>query len=601
MQSVSYAYDALNRLYTVSEGGVTEATHSYDVNGNRASLIYANGNVTAYTYNLANWVTSVTNSDGAGTISAFSYSYYASGSQHTKTDHSGVTTTYTYDGLNRLTSESEAGGVTLTYAYDAAGNRTSLTATGTEAYTVAYTYDLNNRLLSETKTAGGITEATSYTYDANGSQLSRTTGAAVVTYAYDLFDRQTEVHTPTQIIQYAYNASGLRIEKRIGTNATRFLLDGANVAAEVNGSSAVTYLRGLNLLKREAGSTASYYLFNAHGDVVNLTDANGTSTKSYAYDAFGVEKNPSNSDANPFRYCGEYYDAETETYYLRARYYSPAGGRFTAEDPARDGTNYYAYAACNPILFFDPWGLKVIETEDFKLGQAGRMDGAVPHPLKANKYAVDLAVGFSMAAGVLADTLLEGAITLAHVTQCAENELIRSTYPIVNTKDYVYGQGIETDGVPYGVGTMDYNGCEVVAVHNSMITLGNPQRLGDVIRYFESGSLFLEGIFGTYITDIPEYFKSWGYQVDTLFASDTTMYSEFDAAFSGATTAVLSFYNSADEMSIHTLSISHSGNGGLTIYNLYDDATEPASRSSFYDLFTKNYSDRIPIVMYTIS
>jgi RHS repeat-associated protein len=219
-----------------------------------------------------------------------------------------------------------------------------------------------------------------------------------VTFAYDLFDRQTEVHTPTQIVQYAYNASGLRIEKRIGTNATRFLLDGANVAAEVNGSSAVTYLRGLNLLKREAGSTASYYLFNAHGDVVNLTDANGTSTKSYAYDAFGVEKNAASYDANPFRYCGEYYDAETETYYLRARYYSPAGGRFQQEDahwsPAnmiygdtpkkinerqdklglsyyafmpqlsaiRQAGNLYVYCSGNPVFYSDPNGSIAITT-----------------------------------------------------------------------------------------------------------------------------------------------------------------------------------------------------------------------------------------------
>ena len=35
----------------------------------------------------------------------------------------------------------------------------------------------------------------------------------------------------------------------------------------------------------------TYYTQNAHGDVVNLTDATGAITKSYTYDAFGVEKN----------------------------------------------------------------------------------------------------------------------------------------------------------------------------------------------------------------------------------------------------------------------------------------------------------------------
>lgn len=49
-------------------------------------------------------------------------------------------------------------------------------------------------------------------------------------------------------------------------------------------------------------------------------------------DAFGNEVNPSNEDSNPFRYCGEYYDVETGTYYLRARYYDPRIGRFLSED-----------------------------------------------------------------------------------------------------------------------------------------------------------------------------------------------------------------------------------------------------------------------------
>ena len=66
--------------------------------------------------------------------------------------------------------------------------------------------------------------------------------------------------------------------------------------------------------------------------MVNLTDSTGAITKSYTYNAFGVEKNIDDSDTNAFRYCGEYYDAETGTIYLRARYYDPAIGRFISRD-----------------------------------------------------------------------------------------------------------------------------------------------------------------------------------------------------------------------------------------------------------------------------
>jgi len=76
------------------------------------------------------------------------------------------------------------------------------------------------------------------------------------------------------------------------------------------------------------------------------------------YNKATVEAGPDTTpDNNPFRFCGEYWDSETGTYYLRARFYDPQNGRFTSEDPIRDGLNYYTYAINNPIMYFDPLGL----------------------------------------------------------------------------------------------------------------------------------------------------------------------------------------------------------------------------------------------------
>ncbi len=67
-------------------------------------------------------------------------------------------------------------------------------------------------------------------------------------------------------------------------------------------------------------------------------------------------------DDNPFRYCGEYFDKETGTIYLRARYYNPAIGRFITEDSylgeSNDplSLNLYTYCSSNPINFWDPTG-----------------------------------------------------------------------------------------------------------------------------------------------------------------------------------------------------------------------------------------------------
>ncbi len=63
------------------------------------------------------------------------------------------------------------------------------------------------------------------------------------------------------------------------------------------------------------------------------------------------------SSANSTEFTGRENDG-TGLYYLRARYYSPAIGRFISQDPLGElgGLNSYAYAAGNPINLIDPAG-----------------------------------------------------------------------------------------------------------------------------------------------------------------------------------------------------------------------------------------------------
>ena len=334
VHNITYTYDNLNRLSTVKENGTVEATYTYDTNGNRASLTLGNGVVTTYSYNLANWVTALTNKKSNNTVlSGYTYTYYASGNQKSKTDNTGKVTSYVYDDLGRLTQESETGGVTLSYTYDAAGNRTKLTATGSENYVTNYTYNNANQLTSEVKTVGSTAQTTSYTYDNNGNMLSKTSPEGTQANTYNKLNQLVASINAGVTSSYTYNADGIRTSKTVGTTTTDFLLDGGNVVGEIEGSSLMgRYLYGLNLIYQEGLSYKSYYLFNAHGDVVNLVDGSGYIEDYYSYDAFGNEEDPYEYDLNPFRYCGEYFDKETGTYYLKARYYDPAIGRFTQQD-----------------------------------------------------------------------------------------------------------------------------------------------------------------------------------------------------------------------------------------------------------------------------
>ena len=413
----AYVYDKADRLQNVHENNMLRATYGYDVKGNRASLTYGSGQTTAYTYNLANALVSLTNKLGAQTQSSYTYLYYLDGNQRQKTAHNGAVTAYLYDGQGRLRGESVSGGLALIYDYDAAGNRAAMTASGSQSWQETYQYDLNNRLLQSAKTEGGVTEITGYRYDANGNELSRMRetltpqGGAGESLAleegtgedggegyrlnqYNGFNQLTSVNIDGEITAYAYRPDGLRHTKTAGGHTLRHVWDGGSLAAELtDGAVSARYIRGINLISRENTSGTQYYAYNGHGDVVQLSNSAGTVIKTYDYDAFGVEKNPVATDANPFRYCGEYLDFETNTYYLRARYYDPGIGRFTSEDthwnpvnrvygdnPVKyayapnitvimQSNNLYVYGINNPLFWIDPSGKAVTEWDRAMLSE----------------------------------------------------------------------------------------------------------------------------------------------------------------------------------------------------------------------------------------
>ena len=340
--------------------------------------------VTNYTYNANNWLTGKTNKKTDNTLlSQYTYTHYRDGNIYQenagfkKEDDTWQVQnrTYAYDPQGRLKQVTEGSSVT-SYTYDLRGNRLTK-ATGTD--TTSYTYDLNNRLLSE---AEGDT-TTLYEYDDRGNLVSKrketitsdtttSDSASILTdnfsedvelYTYNGFNQLSEYRTGGTKASYTYDFNGIRTSKTVNGNTTQFLLDGANVIGEIGANSQIThYIRGATGIIYSvdgsyAQSTRRYYTTNGHGDVVGLLDNTGTLTKSYTYDPFGVEQNIDTNDTNPFRYCGEYFDNESKDLYLRARYYSPATGRFNQQDLAMYGNNWYIYCNSDPLNYIDSQGL----------------------------------------------------------------------------------------------------------------------------------------------------------------------------------------------------------------------------------------------------
>ncbi len=210
----------------------------------------------------------------------------------------------------------------------------------------------------------------SFTYDKNGNRLTDGT----YSYTWDAADQVTAVTKKGEtkpFVTYTYDEDGRRIQKVVGTTVTNYHYDGdsLNVLYETNGSNTVTksytYSDAGQLVAMKKGSVKYYYHYNAHGDVIGISDKDGNRLATYEYDAWG---NPLKADEtaavkdNAYRYAGYQYDHETGMYYLMARYYEPKHGVFLSLDPDPGDEddiitqNGYTYANNNPVMFVDPDG-----------------------------------------------------------------------------------------------------------------------------------------------------------------------------------------------------------------------------------------------------
>jgi RHS repeat-associated protein len=117
---------------------------------------------------------------------------------------------------------------------------------------------------------------------------------------------------------------------------------------------------------REAGGTLNsmttggksyYYLTNALGSVVALTDDTGAKVNSYSYSPRGVTHAATSEQVpQPYRFAGAYQDP-TGLYHYEACYYDPNIGRFKSPDPSGQEKNLYLYAQGYPVNRIDSTGL----------------------------------------------------------------------------------------------------------------------------------------------------------------------------------------------------------------------------------------------------
>lgn len=381
----NYTYNTRALLSSVTEkysGSAAQKTtsYSYNDNGSMNTVNGPNSIKTEYEYDYAGRVSYMENSTSNSAVyTNHTYTYDNSGNVTKRIDniggHGSTTADYSYDSANRLSREWTPGVQQLNYDYDEHSNIYSAIYDG-DTY---YTYDANNRLTEtedlwcQGETADGKKQAdwyTNYTYDNNGNLLTASKYAEYPedyqgneeTYTYDDFGRLIGYSDSLgETATYTYYADGLRASKTINGVTTKYYYNGANVINESRNNSlyAVNVMGADGYISRTQSGTTSYYMKNAHGDIVNAVTENGARTFTAIYTAWGEidsQYNTDSSNPNPIGYAGEFQDSESGMIYLRGRYYDPKIRRFITEDPAKDGWNWYAYCENNPVMRVDPTG-----------------------------------------------------------------------------------------------------------------------------------------------------------------------------------------------------------------------------------------------------
>ncbi|HLZ25880.1 MAG TPA: RHS repeat-associated core domain-containing protein [Chloroflexota bacterium] len=351
-------------------------TFGYDADSNLTTETFpaASTVVDTFTFNATDQMTNVASVKG-GSTTLFSAGYSRDSANQLSSDSSAASGTgsYKYTPLNQVcyagSSNSNACSSppsgSIAYAYDAADNLTQKGSTQ-QAFNNA------DELCWTAATSGACgsppSGATTYQFDTRGNRTTVTpSGGQAQALTYDQANRLTK-YAAASTTSYGYNGDGLRMCKYAGSSTqpcsamgtTEYLWDvaGALPLLLKDGSTAYVYGPG-GLPLEQVNSSATYWFHHDQiGSTRLVTDSTGSTSATYTFDPYGGLASSTGSITNPFRFQGQYQDAETGWYYLRLRYFDSNTGQFLSADALTSLTRLpYAYVVGNPLNRTDPTGL----------------------------------------------------------------------------------------------------------------------------------------------------------------------------------------------------------------------------------------------------
>ena len=354
-KTTTYKYDALNQLVR-ADNPYECKTHIYT---------YENGNITedkVYQY-------TVSTSEPSDLIYTVKYSY---NNEKWADVLTGVERIFPQDSVNAISLEQEETPEIVTRLLGENAQR----------------YDMESRL-SLSNNISVLSNSKNEYYAVASDEIGNITsydGLNYNTWVGRQLKSVSQVGNPSVGATYSYNSDGQRIGKYLVLDGGETydydyyyngdILSGYKLVITDEEGQASTHI--VTFMYDENGEAFGfnyngndyYYIRNAQNDVIFISNSDNTGVVMYQYDAWGnitacydTSDDRMLSIINPYTYRGYFYEIETNSYFLKSRYYNPELCRFISADSVVSGVgaeilgyNMFAYCLNNPVNMSDDNG-----------------------------------------------------------------------------------------------------------------------------------------------------------------------------------------------------------------------------------------------------